>query len=144
MSKSVTSWQNINLTFTSFACIFSCLWKTAVDHVTISILRWYSSVLYRDRTKNDGERRKKETHILSVLCVGKKKKRKRQAMGGGIVRRRFFFSFCSLCCFIETQKRSLTVVGFEPTPQVTSTWNWRLRPLGHTVSIAQMKCLYFI
>ena len=53
-------------------------------------------------------------------------------------------SFCSSRCSVESLKRNLTVVGFEPTPQVTSTWNWRLRPLGHTVWYTEMKTTYFI
>lgn len=55
-------------------------------------------------------------------------------------------SFCSVLlprARRKQEEKSMTVVGFEPTPQVTSTWNWRLRPLGHTVCRSLMKHRYF-
>jgi hypothetical protein len=64
---------------------FLCFKKRVLNNETIVILKLYSCILFCKGTKNGGEKKKRETDILSALCVGRKerkKKEKNQAIGG--------------------------------------------------------------
>jgi hypothetical protein len=79
--------------------------------------------MYSFSAKNEEwwrKEKKGDRHTIGSLCRKERKKEKRKKSSNRRLLAKIFFVL-SFVLFYRSSKRSLTVVGFEPTPQVTST-----------------------